>query len=221
MTFRKQYQEKLDEIRADVIRMGNRANEMVRMAEEALLNGDTMAASQVIKLDDEVDDLERQILTKAIVVVMQESPVAADLRFLMSTVGILGEIEKVGDDAVKLARRATKLSGKFPFELKVALQELGEQARSAFMHALRVYSEFDAAVANEVIKSDEQIDKNYRKARDRVFDLIQKNPADTADLVRTIEAFHALEHVADHAVAIAVRAQMVYEPSGSSSSGFN
>lgn len=204
------FQERLEEIRSDVIRMAADTNDMIRNAVEATLQGDTALASQVIAADDRVDDYERTILDKTLVAVMQESPVAADLRFLISTFGIVGEIEKAGDDAVKLARRATKLSGQFPPEMRVALLELGEQARIAFNGAIRLYSEFSEDFATELILGDKAIDGAYSRARNRVFELIKANPEATEHLVRTIEAFHALEHVADHSVAIAIRMRMLH-----------
>ncbi len=211
------FQERLEEIRSDVIRMSADTNEMIRNAVDATLQGDIELASQVIASDDIVDGYERSILDKTLIAVMQENPVAADLRFLISTFGIVGEIEKAGDDAVKLARRATKLSGQFPPEMRVALLELGEQARIAFNGAIRLYSEYSAELANEIIQGDKAIDGAYSVARNRVFELIKANPEATEHLVRTIEAFHALEHVADHSVAIAIRLSMLHPVSATAS----
>ena len=210
MSLRQHFEEKLEEIRSDVIRMGGDANEMVRMAVDATLNGDLELAARVIGADDRVDEYERVIVGKTVLVVMQESPVAADLKFLVSTLGVVSEIEKVGDDAVKLARRANKLSGQFPAEMRLALMELGEAARKSFNSSLRLFSEYSSELSIEIIEGDKAIDTAYSVARNRVFSLIQATPAATEHLVRTIEAFHALEHVADHAVAIAVRMRMLY-----------
>lgn len=207
------FKERLDEIRTEVIRMGSEANDMVKRGVDATLNGDPELAKQVILADDEVDHYEKSAVTKTVVAVMQESPVAKDLRFLISTLGVVGEIEKTGDDAVKLARRATKLSGQFPIEMKVALLELGDLARKSFSSALRLYSEYSLELASEIIEGDKRVDTAYSHSRNRVFQLIEANPSATVYLVGTIECFHALEHVADHAVAIAVRMKMLYEAS--------
>ncbi len=195
--------------------MGGLANDMVRMAVEATLSGNVDLANRVMKADDEVDEMERQTIRDTVLVVMQESPVATDLRMLVATLGIIGEVEKIGDDAVKLARRATKLSGIFPFELKVDLMELGEMARHSLASAIRCYSEYSDELAKEIIDGDEDIDRKYGEARTKVFELIKQTPESTKQLVRAMEAFHALEHVADHAVAIAVRLKMHYMPAAS------
>lgn len=208
MTLRQHFDERLEEVKSDVIRMGGMAGDMVKSAVHAALNGEIELAAEVIRIDDEVDDLEELLVEKTVLVVMQEAPVGRDLRLLAATLGVIGEIEKVADDAVKLARRATKLSGQFPAEMKAALIEMGEQARQSFASAVRLYSDFSDDLATEIIKGDKAIDTQYKTARDRVFALIRKNPDATEQLVRTIEVFHALEHVADHAVEIACRLQL-------------
>jgi phosphate transport system protein len=206
-----QFQERLEEIRSEVLRMGSEANEMVRMAVDATLNGDLELAQQVLHRDDDVDDLEKRALDLTVLTMMSEAPVAADLKFLVSTLSVVGEIEKVGDDAVKLARRATKLRANFPTELKVSLLDIGELARRSFAASLKLYVEFSPELSEEIILQDEEVDTAYSRARDRLLTLIEANPSATEHLVRSIECFHALEHVADHAVAIAKRLSIHYK----------
>lgn len=208
---RQQYSQVLDGIRHDVVRMGTRVNDLVKIAVDAALNGDLDLAQQVIQDDDEIDRYEQDIHQRTVLTVMQEAPVAADFRFLVSALGVVGELEKAADDAVKLARRARKLSGHFPVELKVALVELGEESRQMFNAAIRLFADYSPELALEIIKSDKGVDTHYSHARDRVIEMIRVNPENTENLVRTIDAFHALEHIADHAVEIARRMKMLYE----------
>lgn len=211
MTMRQHFDDRIDKIRSNLVRMGGLVNEMARSAVEAVVHGDQELAAKVIAMDDELDALEQAVLNETVLAVMQEAPVARDLRVLASVLGVVGEVEKAGDDAVKLSRRATKLSGHFPPELKKALHELGEEARRAFAASIRLLTEFDSGLAREIIRSDKAIDGSYVEARDRLILIIQQNPAETEHLVRSIEAFHALEHIADHAVAIASRLKLHYE----------
>jgi phosphate transport system protein len=209
---RQNYTQVLDEIRSDVVRMGNRACEMVRQAVEATVADDVELAQRVVEADDEVDALERAAIERTILTVLREAPVAQDLRFLVSTLGVVGEIEKTADKAVKLARRSMKLSGRFPGEMKLALQTLGDMARTSFSSSLRLYVDFDLSLAEEVVHSDVAIDKAYTEARTKLVGLIQKDPGRAEHYIRTMEAFHTLEHVADQAVAIAVRVWMINAP---------
>lgn len=211
MTLRHHYDERLDAIRSEVVHMGNVAVEMIQHAVESVLSGNAEMAEQVVSDDDTVDKLEGWTLNETCLLIMQEAPVASELRFLTSTLGVIGEIEKVADDAVKLARRSTKLQGHFPGEMRAALSELSANSRHCFVNALRLYTQYSPELASEVIKGDALIDKAYSKARDRVFEIIRAHPDATEHLVRTIEVFHGLEHVADRAVAIAKRLKLHYE----------
>lgn len=194
--------------------MGTEAHELVRNAVEATLSGDVNLAAAVIAADDSVDTAERETLQRAVLIVMQQAPVATDLRLLLSTFEIVGEIEKVGDHAVKLARRGRKLSGQFPSEMRLPLADLGEQARKQFAASLRLYSEYQTALAAEIIHGDEAVDDAYTAACAKVYRLIELHPENAESLVRTIDCFHALEHVADHATSIAKRLAMLHERSG-------
>lgn len=191
--------------------MGGIATEMVRLAVDATLSGELELAARVIAMDDEVDRLEKDVLKATILSVALEAPVAADLMMLISTLGIAGEIEKVGDDAVKLARRATKLVGHFPVEMKLALRELGIAATKMFAGGIRLYVDYSPELADAIVDDEQAVDAQYSAARNRVFELIERTPSETEHLVRTIEAFHALEHVADHAVEIARRLRLQQE----------
>lgn len=211
MTLRGYYDERIEKIRSDVVRMGNLSSEMIELAVEAAANNDTAKADQVIDRDDQIDVLEEEVIRNTVLLVMQESPVASDLRMLTSTLGVIGEIEKVADDAVKLARRAESVKGQFPGEMRQALVSLGVAARKSLASALRLYTNYDPALAKEVILSDEMVDSQYAVACDRIVEFIQHDPALTRNYLSTIEIFHALEHIADRSVAIAKRLRVHYE----------
>lgn len=194
--------------------MGNLAHDMVRKATESVLTANPSLAHDVISSDDMVDKAEREATTEAMMFVVQESPVAADLRFVVSTLGVVSEIEEVADDAVKLARRSLKLGTSFPAEMKVSLSELSELSRQQFMSALRLYTEFDPELAKTIVDRDNEVDAAYSKARDELLGILKLDSSNPGGMVRTIEVFHALEHVSDHAVSIAKRMQIIDEPPG-------
>ena len=206
------YEERLLAIRSQVIAMGNLAHDMVRKASESVITGNPSIANDVIRDDDAVDAAERAITLEAIMLVMQETPVGPDLRFLVSTLGVVGEIEEVADDAVKLARRSIKLGTNFPSSMKVQLSDISEISRQQLASAIRLYADFDADLAVSIIEKDDEVDAAYSRARDALLVFFKENPEDARGLVRSIEVFHALEHVSDHAVSIAKRMQLIDEP---------
>jgi phosphate transport system protein len=193
---RTHFGERLQSIHSRVIAMGTHATDMIKQGAEAIIHSDISLAGEVIRKDDFIDQAERDLLFETIRLVMQETPVASDLRFLVSTLGVIGEIEKVADDAV----------------LKVLLSTVSEQSRSQFVHALKLYSEYSKELAESIIAQEEVVDTGYSEARHKVYEMMKANPDNPAKYVRIIEVFHALEHISDHAASIATRMQLVYEP---------
>ncbi|MBL8087406.1 MAG: hypothetical protein JNM85_04950 [Chthonomonas sp.] len=217
MTLRGYYDNRIEQIRSEVVRMANVSSEMIELAVEAASSGNASRAEEVIARDDQVDFLEEEVIRNTVLLVMQEMPVAGDLRILTSTLGVIGEIEKVADDAVKLARRAKTVEGKFPGEMRAALIDMGVAARRALASAIRLYTQYEPELAAEVIDGDEEIDTMYAVACHRLVELIQAKPAETDDYLATMEIFHALEHISDRSVAIAKRMRVHYESSSRTS----
>jgi phosphate transport system protein len=215
---RRHFQETLDAIRDEVVHMGSRVVEMVRLAVDAAITDDTGLARRVVEMDDEVDAMERNALEQTVLVVLKEAPVAGDLRFLITTLGVIGELEKAADKAVKLARKVPKLAGRLPAEIKVRLKELGDMSRGALAATIRLYTEYSATTVEELIHADDLIDNAYRECRQLVQEMIQRDPDQIERYLVALEALHTLEHVGDQVVAIAERMQMLHSPSPSSDS---
>lgn len=193
------------EIREVVMRMAGMVEEMIRLACDAACQSDPEIANRVVAMDDEVDRLESEIIRSLIVTQMRFAPVANDLRLITATYGVVTEIEQAADDAVKLARRSIKLTTQFPAELKKDLAQLGEATRVYFAKALKLYLDYSDELAEEIVQDDAGIDMLYKETRGKVFDMMQQDPTRVRAFVRVIDAFHSLEHVADHAVEIAKR----------------
>ncbi|MCE9558624.1 MAG: hypothetical protein K8R88_06705 [Armatimonadetes bacterium] len=211
MGLRRMYDEKLETIREHIVHMSTMATEMIEQAIEAVLTGDIDLANMVISRDDLVDALEETVIRETVLLVMQEAPVAGDLKFLTATLGVIGELEKVADDAVKLARRAKKIDGHFPDDMRSALGDLATNAKRSLAGAIRLYTSYDSNLAQEIITLDEKIDLQYSVARKRLILIMQQRPEEAENCVIAMGIFHALEHVADHAVAIAKRLRVHYE----------
>ncbi|MDX2065900.1 MAG: PhoU domain-containing protein [Fimbriimonadaceae bacterium] len=211
MLHRKGFQEKLDELQGDVIRLGTLALDMARQAVEATYLRNASLAEAVIAADDAVDASERAIYTKAVIVVVEEAPVAADLRLLVATLGVVGEIERAADQTVKLARRSLKLGNRFPDKYRSEFAGLGDLARRQFGDAMRLYGSYDRGLGDSVIAGDEEIDRAYTSVRRGILEDMRSVDGDLEPYFLTLEAFHALEHFADHAVEMARRLRMLYE----------
>ncbi|MBV6457474.1 MAG: Phosphate-specific transport system accessory protein PhoU [Fimbriimonadaceae bacterium] len=217
MTIRHHFDEKLHEIEQSIVQMGNGVSDMLTAAIKATATHDRGLARQVIGSDNEIDQLEEDILRDTCFLVMQEAPVAADLKRLTATLGIVGEIEKYGDDAVKLARRSIKVGQQFRAELINDLVQLGVQTNFVLGSAIRLYTGFDPEVVNEVRAYEARVDQEVKAVRNRIFKMIEESPGEAEALIRTLSIFQACEHAADHAIAMVDRLQIHYSSSSASS----
>jgi phosphate transport system protein len=209
-TVRELFDDRLNHIRSEVVHMGNLVAEMTRMASHAALTGSEEEALKVTAMDDEVDRIESATVRDVCVLMVQESPVASDLRLLTATLGVIGDIERAADHAVKLAKRSLKVSHGFPAELKTEFAELDRMARQLFALSIKLYMDYSPETVAKMQAIEDTIDKSYRSARRDLLTRVRTDPDDTELLVRVIRIFHALEHIGDHAISISRRLAMHY-----------
>lgn len=202
---RKEFDEKVAEIRAMMEELGQRVCGMALDGVEGAVSDNTPLLQKVIAADPEIDEFEERAMKMVYELTVMQAPVSRDARFLMGTLAIVGELEQAGDDAVKLARRASKMGGRFREDLHAPLGALAESVVQLMSEAMALYQEYDDAKAQEIIESDNMIDSAYKRARKRILEIADSEATLNRDLFRTIEIFHALEHFADHAVEIAKR----------------
>lgn len=203
--------EAIAEIRADVVRMGAQAHDMVEMAVQSVFHEGSDLHEEVTQLEADLDASERKATQKIVELAVTISPVAHDLLFLTSTLVILGEIERAGDDAFKLSRRSSKLTMPFPDDLKELLAETDRQSRANFRTAISLFAEYDSETAHRLIKSDQLVDNAYKASRTALLEKMVEEPEEKRQHFRVSEMFHALEHVSDHAVNIAKTLRLFYE----------
>ncbi len=205
---RREFDERIDEIRSLVLRMGACVVDMLELGVRCTLEGDESLYQRVKSLDDVIDESEKLAVGIAVDCLLKQAPVANDLRLLTSTLSIVGELEKAGDDAEKMASRARRLSGQFPDELKSALYDLQAEAAKVIRSATALYLKYDEEVASEALLMDDTVDASYKTARRRFMELIVERPESVRDLLRGINTFHAIEHAADRGVEIVKRLRL-------------
>lgn len=212
MTLRQQFDDRLKEIREQVVQMGSRTLEMIHDAVQAVVANDPSVEGRLAAAEQEIDRLEGRVTTETAIVIMQEAPVASDLRMLVGTLGVVGEIESTADITVKLAGCVRKIGGRFPSELRLPLQKTGDLARRAFSTAIHLYGEYSDDKAAEIEALESEIDQSYAEARVAILAMIRADATHAENLLRCLDAFHKLEHVGDRAKEIADRLRSSHRP---------
>jgi len=193
----------LEEIRHQVLRMGNASEAILEKAVRALFRGDAAAAAEVQGDDLEIDRLDVEIDEAVLRALALQSPVADDLRQVVAAKMIATDLERVGDLARNVAKSAIRLADRPDVEPPLRLRELADEARSLLRAALDAYSDLDVAKAEAVLDEDDQVDQDEDRVIRAAIRELAAHPEHAAQGVDFILVAKNLERVADHATNIA------------------
>ena len=187
----------------DVLRMGSLVEGSIRDAIAALVAHDGEAALAVIVGDRRVNEMQRRVTTAIAATIATQSPVARDLRFLLTLDHVSYELERMGDHAGSVAKQARKLAPEPPLARYVHLPEMGERAAHLVHGILRALVDIDVVAAREVAAGDDAIDDLYHRAFDEVLELMRADPGNVDRGARILFAAHYLERIGDRVTNIA------------------
>ena len=177
----------------------NRLHEAVR----SLHARDGTAARGVIEGDAEIDLAEVDVEEDCLKILALHQPVAGDLRFLVAVLKITNDLERVGDLAVNIARKALAFAGQTEFQFPVDLVDISRRTEAMLRDSLDCLVHLDTTLAREVCVRDDEINQMKRAIRQRVEQEIQKHPEQVVPLLKLLGACRNLERVADQATNIA------------------
>src|SRR4029078_6002661 len=151
----------LREIKDDILRMGSFVEESIRDAISALANHDAQAATAVIVADGRINEMQREVTGLITRTIATQSPVARDLRFLLSLAHVGYELEQRGDHAGSVAKQVRKLAPEPPLKKYVDVPAMGELAATLVGAILRALVDVDVEAARSVAARDDEIDLLY------------------------------------------------------------
>jgi len=193
----------LQEISHDVLRMGFLVEEAIRAAISALVAHDVVAATAVIVNDRRINEAQRGISTLITRTIATQSPVARDLRFLLSLDHVSYELERMGDHAGSVAKQVRKLAPYPPLKRYVDVPAMGELAAALVGDILRALVDIDVVQARAVAARDDEIDTLYHRTFDEVVELMRADPGNVERGTRILFAAHYLERIGDRVTNIA------------------
>jgi phosphate transport system protein len=184
--------------------MGGRCEQVISMASRALTQGDHDLAQRVEQADRAINAEEMAIDRMTVSILALRQPVGRDLRFLVTALKVVTDLERIGDEAVNIAERAGELSREV--KLPPTASRLGEMANGAagMLHeALDAFVEEDAARAERVLASDDAVDELYGQTMRATFAYITANPEKVRPAMAVASCAKYVERIADHATNIA------------------
>ncbi|MBB4239009.1 phosphate signaling complex protein PhoU [Rhizobium esperanzae] len=198
------YDDDLKFLSRRISEMGGLAEQMVAESVRALVNGDTALAQKVISDDVILDHAEREIGDKAIVTIARRQPMAADLREIMGSIRIAGDLERVGDLGKNTAKRVIAVqSTGVPRKLARGLEHLSELALVQLKEVLDVYTTRAADKANAIRERDNEIDAMYTSLFRELLTYMMEDPRNITSCTHLLFCAKNIERIGDHATNIA------------------
>ena len=198
------FDEELQQLKNDILRMGALAQEAIVKAADALKDRDKTAAQKVVDADVEMDRLELAIDDKCLDLIVLHQPMAKDLRFIITAIKLNAELERIGDLAVDVAQRAITIADRPTLKPLVDIPKLAEVAQRMISGAIEAFIEGDTALAKKVVLSDPEADALKRAVeKELIYDYMMKDGTTSDRAVPLLLAARHLERVCDHAVSMA------------------
>lgn len=200
---RSKFDEQLLELNKEMIEMGNKIIRSIKSAIEALVSKDEKMAESIMESDTEVDRLQKKIESICFNLLIQQQPVAKDLRTVTAAMKMVTDMERIGDHAADISEM-TILMGKgsqineFPHISKMATETM-----IMLNHSIEAYVEKDVKKAKEVILHDDVVDDLFLEAKKDVIRLILTNPNEGEEATDILMIAKYFERIGDHATNIA------------------
>lgn len=199
----KAYDDDLAALKAMLSEMGGLAEEQLARSIDALLRRDTKLSDIVVHSDEKIDALEVAIEEKAVLTIAKRQPVAKDLRSIMVTIRIASDIERIGDLAKNIAKRAHAIYDNIPPRLTKGLARLGDLSQAQVKLILDAFAASDAEKAMDVWRHDEDIDALYNSIFRELLTYMMEDPRMIGACTHLLFAAKNIERIGDHATNIA------------------
>lgn len=195
-----EYDEKLQKIRDRVLKMSSLVEENFSYATKALLKGDSDLAKQTIEKDHEVNALEISIDKHCSNIIATRQPKAGDLRGVLAIAKLVTDLERIGDESVKIAKFTSKLCvGTKSMQFYSGLKSMVDKAKHILSNAIDCYARLDSKKAIEVIEMDSDLDEEFRNLNRILTTYLLEDLKNIEDTVQVMWCARSIARVGDHA----------------------
>lgn len=199
-----QFNEELEDIRNKVLQMGGVVEEQLGRAIKALVEGDTELATAVVADDYRVNALEVEIDEECTRIVARRQPAASDLRLVMAVIKTITDLERIGDEAKRVARMVQdQLNGAMAEDVRHELEHMGNLVREMLRMILDAFARTDVQTAVQVVKHDDRVDAKYIAITRQLMTYMAQDPKNIPRVLNILWAARAMERMGDRCGNIA------------------
>lgn len=194
------FDKELEDVRTRVLEMGGRVEEQLANALKALVDADTDLAETVIRNEYEINSMEVTIDEDCTKILARRQPAASDLRLVMAVGKTITDLERVGDEAQKIAKMARELASKQgPKSYYIGINSMGNHVCKMLRGALDAFARMDSAGAVKVAAQEPESDDQYSALLRQMITYMIEDPRSITAVIDAIWCARALERVGDHA----------------------
>jgi phosphate transport system protein len=204
-----QFNAELDAMKNHLLEMGGLVEQQLQLALESLLRRDSGQAAAVIATDRDINDMQRSIDEECSRILALRQPAASDLRLVLAVAKSTTDLERIGDEATKIARQAIKLSELRPGASHATpIRQIGSHVGTMLRDALDSFARLDVQKAIEVVIDDDAVDSRYDELMRTLISAMRADSSAISGVLHEMWALRGLERVGDHATNLAE--QVVY-----------
>jgi phosphate transport system protein len=202
---RNRFDQQLETLHQELIGMGAMCQEAIAAGAAALLDHDPAMAEVAIAREVEIDRQEREIESLCMRLLLQQQPVARDLRTVSSALKMIGDMERIGDQAADIAEISRHLSPGCPLPGQIHIRDMAQAAARMVDGSVDAFVKKDLQAAQDVIQYDDIVDELFVQVKDELTELIRQDAAGAWEALDLLMAAKYLERIGDHAVNLAER----------------
>ncbi|MEX1056330.1 MAG: phosphate signaling complex protein PhoU, partial [Natronospirillum sp.] len=192
------FNEELELVRNEVLAMGGMVEQQVQDALDAAINSDSELARRVLSSDAKINEIEMRIDEDCSRIIAKRQPTAGDLRLMLVVMKAIGDLERIGDEAERIAKVALEsFSNKQQQDLLVTVDTLGRHVLTMLRDALDAFARMDVNAALRVHQEDERIDREYEAVMRLLMTYMMEDPRSIPKILNVMWAVRSLERIGD------------------------
>lgn len=199
---RSKFDEQLLELNREMIEMGNKITTSIKMAIEALVSHDDKKAKNIMESDEEIDHLQKKIEGICFNLLIQQQPVAKDLRTVTAAMKMVTDMERIGDHAADISEMTLLMGKDIKIDKFGHISKMATETMIMLNHSVEAYVEKDIDKAKEVIERDEIVDNLFCEVKNDVIQLILNSPNEGENATDILMIAKYFERIGDHATNI-------------------
>ena len=200
---RKTFDAELQELNAEMIDMAAAAEDVIDAVTASLSSADQDAAKGAVEMTKHMDQMERDIENRCLRLLLQQQPVARDLRTISAALKMVTDLQRIGDQCANIAELSGLLGNPGSSQAMRDIRTMSQKAGIMVKRSIFAYANRDTSSAREVVALDDEVDRLFQAVKHELVELIVNNRSEADQAIDLIIIAKYLERIADHAVNIA------------------